>query len=204
MSAISSTSTILYSAMSKEDYQAAVKEARKAAREAAEAAGEDPTEAAKAATQEIKDALKEEKAAAESTTVTVAADTSTNTNTSSNTNTNTGTETTVTEVKVGSETKVSVSGGGSTSYRVNKSDEEIVSSVMTNYEPEEREDTVNAEDFVRKAAIAAQAELKTKSLLEGLESNAFSKVSLFKVDASEAYAKSYASERPAAREGVSA
>lgn len=198
MSAISSTSTILYSAMSKEDYQAAVKEARKAAREAAEAAGEDPTEAAKAATQEIKDALKEEKAAAESTTVTVAADTSTNTNT------NTGTEATVTEVKVGSKTKVSVNDGGNTSYRVSKSDEEIVSSVMTNYEPEEREDTVNAEDFVRKAAIAAQAELKTKSLLEGLESNAFSKVSLFKVDASEAYAKSYASERPAAREGVSA
>ena len=55
-----------------------------------------------------------------------------------------------------------------------------------------------------KAAIAAQAELKTKSLLEGLESNAFSKVSLFQVDASEAYAKSYASERPAARDGVSA
>jgi len=198
MSAISSTSTILYSAMSKEDYQAAVKAARIAAREAAEAAGEDPTEAAKAATQEIKDALKEEQAAAESTTVTVAADTSTNTNT------NTGTEATVTEVKVGSETKVSANDGGNTSYRVSKSDEEIVSSVMTNYEPEEREDTVNAEDFVRKAAIAAQAELKTKSLLEGLESNAFSKVSLFQVDASEAYAKSYASERPAARDGVSA
>ena len=63
---------------------------------------------------------------------------------------------------------------------------------------EERDDTVHAVDFARRAAIAAQTRMQTESLLEGLvKDETFTPLSQLRQDADGAYARADAAPRPA-------
>ena len=90
------------------------------------------------------------------------------------------------------------------SYSAPKSDDTVIASVMANYEPEERDDKVNASDYARRAAIATQAKLKAEAMFDGFETEAFSPLLEIRKDADAAYSKSDAPFRYVEKQEVEA
>lgn len=83
---------------------------------------------------------------------------------------------------------------GPTSTYIAPKDEEVISSVTSALQSEERDGKVNAADYARRAAIAMQSKLHSEALFEALEAEAYSPL-LEKQDADAAYAKSSMTER---------